>query len=172
MKPTTTLIIKGIQRTFEDHIAPRLETKREQGMVRSIMCLLDHLSVRAEHEGQLLSDDIHDMRTSFRELSDTLAASPLVNCSAELKAMLAAMKENLGKEYRQAGAYPTIASLTEESDSLKQTLARTIEVLHAHKRDLTPEVYAKADEAIRQVLTRQMEREGTLIQPFIGKRVY
>lgn len=172
MRPSATQIINGIKWSFETQIAPRLDDKQSQSTARSILSLLDHLYVRVASEGQLLSEDNQDKKALFRELLNVLEPTRAATVAAGLAAALTDMNEKLVKEYRTATAYPTVASLTEESEDLKRTLIRTIHALQTHKGDLPPRIYAQADQAIRDQLTRQLDRENALVLPFAGKRAY
>jgi hypothetical protein len=172
MRPSSKQLIAGIRWSFETYAVPDLTSRLGQSAGRSILNLLDHLHVRVDVEGQLLMDDNQDMRSLFEELSVLLEPALENGAGPEVRGAAAEMKERVGKQYRPAGAYPTVDSLTEENEDLKRTLVKAIRALQEHKDGLPPDIYGEADQVTRAQLRRQLDREHRWIQPIMGRRPY
>jgi hypothetical protein len=113
MKPTAKQLVEGITWSLDTKVAPVVEDTWAQSTLRSVRCLLLHLSQRVEQEGQLLFDDNADLREVLRHVDDLLPAGsdwrPVID-------------DVLSREWRPAGAYPTVVSMTEENDALRSVV--------------------------------------------------
>lgn len=172
MRPSSTQILAGIRWSFETFIVPELTSRLSQSAGRSIALLLDHLQARVETEGQLLTDDNADMRRLFTELADLLEPALREAASPQIQDAAAELREKARRQYRPAGAYPTIASLTEENEDMKRSLVEVIRALQGLRDGLLEDVHARADRAIRTQLRRQLDREHAWILPVAGMRPY
>ncbi|MCC6381661.1 MAG: hypothetical protein IT304_04090 [Dehalococcoidia bacterium] len=172
MRPSSTQIVAGIKWSFDTYVVPDLTSRLGQSAGRSIALLLEHLQARLTSEGQLLSEDNEDMRGLFHALREQLAAVPEAARSPQLTAVLGELGEKAGRQYRPAGAYPTVDSLTEENEDLKRTVVRVIQVLAESRSLFPPDVFEKADSAVRAQVRRQLDRENQWIAPLAGKRPY
>lgn len=172
MRPNSTQIIAGIKWSFETYVVPDLTSRLGLSAGRSIMNLLDHLEARVGMEGQILVEDNRDMRSVFQQLSALLDPAALGGAAPEVRAAVAEMNEKAGKHYRADDEYPTLESLTQENEDLKRTLVTAIRAVEEHKEGLPTDVYAQADQSIRSLLRRQVDRENQWIFPLVGKRPY
>jgi peptidoglycan/xylan/chitin deacetylase (PgdA/CDA1 family) len=91
---------------------------------------------------------------------------------AELRSAVSALHEKLEKQYRPAGSYPHVESLTEENEDLKRTLVGLIQAVQGHRSALSAATHEEADRMIRAQLRSQLDREHQWIAPILGKRPY
>ncbi len=158
MKPTTKQIIDGTSWVLDNRVAPEATEAWAASSLRSVRGLLQHLSVRVEREGPLLTEDNADMRALLSE-----AAARLADGGEAWRKLAPDARAALVREWRDPAAYPTIASLDEENEALSSLLERLIHALHADGLDDPRR--SETHEAVRAYLARQSERERPLYAP-------
>ena len=160
MRPSARQLIESVDWALQEKVAPTVEDKWAASALRSAHCLLQHLSVRVELEGQLLHDDSADLRTVLAGLPATLDGAP-ADHGGDLRKAIAGV---LDRRWRDEGAYPTIASLSEENIALREVADDVIRRLRAEP--------VAADDAGRAALSeleayvhRRLQREQPLFIP-------
>ncbi len=89
-----------------------------------------------------------------------MAGQLLTEDNADLRALLA---DALGRLWYDPAAYPTIASLADENETLSGLVERLIHALHADGLDGPARTATEV--AMRACLARQVERERPLYAP-------
>lgn len=163
MKPTSVELIESISWSLDNKVAPHVDDKWGASTLRSVSCLLEHLTARVDAEGQLLFDDNADLDA----LSDTLAEllSAATGKLADAVSKFGATRTTM---WREGGAFPTIASLAKENNEKQQALDRVIATISGIAG---PEAEA-AVEAIDAYLSRHLERERPLFTPVFMKPAF
>ena len=172
MRPSSKQLLAGIKWSFETYAVPDIRSRLGLSAARSIDTLLDHLLERVDGEGEVLTEDNEEMRTLFRDLTGLLGPALGDGAGAELRSAVSALHEKLEKQYRPAGSYPHVESLTEENEDLKRTLVGLIQAVQGHRSALSAATHEEADRMIRAQLRSQLDREHQWIAPILGKRPY
>jgi hypothetical protein len=157
MRPSARQLIEGIDWSLQNRVAPVTEDKWAASTLRSTHCLLQHLAVRVDQEGQLLHEDNADLRTVLGAVAARLTGAPWARERSAVEAALA-------RAWREAGAYPTVASMSDENESMRGVVDDLVSVLHG----AAPDQRAVADGALGDVdayLARRREREQPLFMP-------
>jgi hypothetical protein len=158
MRPSSKSIIDGISWVLDKRVAPHATEAWAASSLRSISGLLKHLSVRVELEGPLLAEDNADLRAVLSDATTRLDGGSLRALKSEVAA-------TLEREWRNPGAYPTVASLEEENEALNEHVERLIHVLHDDAAPIDAQERAELKSEIADYLKRQRERERPLYVP-------
>lgn len=159
MRPSAKQLIDGIDWSLQHRVVPVTDDKWAASTLRSVHCLLQHLSVRVEAEGALLHEDNADLR---RVLGDVRGAlEPTGRCDeacTDLDAVLA-------RRWREDGDFPTVASMTEENDALRAAVDALLGSLHEPARADPEGVEVAALAMLDGYLQRRLQREQPLFVP-------
>lgn len=153
MQPSAKQLIESIDWSLQQRVVPLTADKWAASTLRSVHCLLLHLSTRVESEGQLLHDDNADARDVLARLRDAVPD----DCRRQID-------DVLGRAWREADAYPTVASLNEENEALRGVVDRTLVAARAgggFDADARVTVVRELDGYVR----RRLERDQPLFIP-------
>lgn len=159
MKPTAKQLIECVTWSLDERVAPLIEDKWGNSTLRSVRCLLEHLSIRVEIEGQVLFDDNADLAAASEEVVTALAGA-----SGVLKERRDALMEVGAIVWREPAAYPTVASMTVENDARREALDGVIRSLNnsaALDRGVRTRVLDIADAYLR----RRLDRDQPMFAP-------
>lgn len=164
MRPRTDEILKSLLWTFDEWIVPDVTTPYAKSLTLTMGNLLRHVILRVELEGDLLFEDNRDLRAVLGEVGGFIEGlKPVPDGLSGTGAEIAAA---LGQEYHGGDVYPSVARLVEEATALRWVLVHAIDALQGARDALSDDsAYLAARQAIRDYLGRQLDREGTMIEP-------
>jgi hypothetical protein len=157
MRPNSRQLIESVDWALQNKVLPTVEDKWAASALRSSHCLLQHLAVRVDLEGQLLHDDNADLRSVLAEVADLLVTSGGAQ-GAEVGAQVA---DGLEPLWREPGAYPTVASLSEENIALRELVDTVLLAATGGFAAADAQVRAALDAYVR----RRLQRDQPLFIP-------
>lgn len=160
MKPTAKQLIDSVTWSLDERVAPLIDDKWGSSTLRSVRCLLQHLSTRVDIEGQVLFDDNADLASTATEIVQSLASA-----SGPLAERRDAFAEVGSRQWREPGAYPSIASMTEENDARRDALDQLLRALDPGEDGLEPEVRANVLGLADAYLRRRLQRDQPMFAP-------
>lgn len=158
MRPSSKQLLNSITWSLDQRVAPLLDDKWGLSTLRSVRCLIEHLGVRVESEGQVLFDDNADLNTLAIELGPTPATQ--LDAGARFQTVCA-------QSWREIDVYPTLESLAEENDAKRTALESLIRQLDSP----LAEGLTGVDEVLELIdayLQRQLQRDQPMFLPFMG----
>lgn len=167
MLPTAKQLIGSVVWSLDERVAPLIDDKWGASTLRSLRCLLMHLSTRVEVEGQLLFDDNADLTGVSREI--VAALSSATDDVAARRDQLAATN---ARTWRDAYAYPTVASMAAENDARREAIDRLLRVLATDNSGVDPVSRTTAVELIDAYLRRRLARDQPLFAPAFMASTY
>ena len=159
MKPTAREIIESISWALDHRVEPQVEEKWAASSLRSIRCLLQHLAVRVEHEGQMLVEDNADLRDVLGQVVGNVGG---VGTWRDIHSEIEGLLE---REWRPPAAYPTVASLNEENEALQTGLDHVLVRLYRHGDGLDPATADALRAELDECLIRRVGREQPMFMP-------
>ncbi len=168
MRPTSKELIDGIAWVLGTRVMPEVDDEWAQSSLRSVGCLLVHLSVRVAIEGQVLFEDNADLRETLGDSRECLLgviAEPWPGLRADIDAVLS-------REWREPDTYPSVASLGEENLALKELVDRLIVALHDQGDVVEPKTRRQLFKTTRAYLGRYLERERPMFFPAFQGTVF
>lgn len=145
MRPSVLELVASIRWTFGEHIAPTLEDALTQSYGRGIVSALTTIETRLRNEGQVLVEQIEDLRSLLR--------SQQGRAPTDVAALIEAALGDDGLPAR----YLDVDRATDEANTLSGALVALIAALPTEGRD-----------EIRSFLTRQLAREERLLPVLTG----
>lgn len=165
MRPSTKELLDSIAEALDTRVAPTVTDPWAASSLRSIGTLLNHLSVRVEHELTILAEGNADLREVLSDACDRLegrATPSLPSMRADIEALL------LEVDSRGTAGVVTVALLEETSSALNEQLERVVHVVHEDRDSLGDGVHKQLLGSIRRYAARQREREAPLYEALAG----
>ena len=159
MRPSARQLIEGIDWSIQQRVVTATEDKWAASTLRSVHCLLQHLAVRVEQEGELLHNDNSDLRDA---LSQT---QTLLGTSVQWGEVCAVVSAELKLSWRSPSDYPSVKSLTAENEALRAAVDQLVRDLHPASREAPDGVEARALAVLDGYLERRLLREQPLFVP-------
>lgn len=159
MRPSARQLIDSISWSLQEKVVPVTEDKWAASTLRSVRCLLEHLSQRVDVEGGLLFEDNRDARSTLDGVRASLAgnASGAADTTDPISAWCAAVAAGLERTWRAPDEYPSVASLSDENHDLRRLVDEGIRVLP------TP-----ARQELETYVRRRLARDQPLFAPFMA----
>jgi hypothetical protein len=163
LRPTSVDVLRCIGRTLETVIVPVLDGVAERSAAATIGHLLRHVTLRIEHEGRILHDEIAMLRPLLAQARDHLqtraSSEPeAARVATSIERALSATSAANPSEYRDVG------SLADEVWLLRQGVSDALGFVQAQKSDGT-DATAKLHQAIKTYIAWQLARESEMIDP-------
>ncbi|HKT73174.1 MAG TPA: hypothetical protein VJQ47_09805 [Steroidobacteraceae bacterium] len=163
LRPTSIDVLRCIGRTLDTMIVPALNGVAERSAAATIGHLLRHVTLRIEHEGRILHDEIVMLRPLLAQARDYLQARgagdpEATRVGASVERALSATAPTSSGEYRDVG------SLADEVWALRQGVTDALQYVLARKSG-GADATAKLHDAIETYMAWQLERESELIDP-------
>lgn len=160
MKPSSKQLIDSVAWSLQEKVVPVVDDKWAASTLRSVHCLLTHLSTRVELEGSMLFDDNRDLRGVLQAVMAQLdgAREPLADVRIRVAAVLV-------RHWRDEDAYPTVASLGEENEALRGAVDDLLKVLHRDDAGVDRSTANATVEALDGYTRRRLERDQPMFMP-------
>jgi hypothetical protein len=170
MRPTSEELLKGIKDAIDNHILPDLSSPYPMSIAGTVSVLLDHLILRVEKEGQLLAESNWDIRDTLEAALSTLQHSEQASAIPGLLRLERDIREKLSKEHRARDEYPSVRSLTEENNDLRETLIDLLQTVDAAKEHLEADSLTELRGRVTDCSKRQLDREFYLVYTMLEGR--
>jgi len=159
--PTVIDLLRTIDGNLVSKVEPSVADMSARSAIATIRHILRHVRVRVEREGQILTDDIVELRSLLPTLEKDLRRQN----EAEGVALASAIGESLRRVYRPKGSYPDLVSLAEEAHALRELLQAALQLLirGESKRAQEPGYLALRSQ-VRSYITTQVERQSPLVE--------
>jgi len=165
MRPTATELLQTIDATLDQKVEPSLSDVGGRSALATVRHLLNFVRVRIEREGQLLTNDVAELRNLLPEMVDYFATRGEGGAAEAVRQALAKPGP------QEPGRYLSLDELAEVAGGLREALHRALSRLQ-DMRDLRggePQ-YIALRSAIRAYVARQIENEGEIVGPaFFGR---
>jgi hypothetical protein len=151
MRPTTSELLAAIVVSLESQVAPKVQDKWAASALRSATQLLNHLAVRADRQGEVLTEDNEDVRQVLEAILSRLTAQP------ELAALRATVEKTL------SGAAPAPhdhAGLDERNEIYQAAVEQLLRRLPVGSI-----AGSSVHDELRSYLRRRLRREHSLYFP-------
>jgi hypothetical protein len=149
MRPSQTEIIRSIEYTLSEYVAPEVTSRLGQSGLASAQWLLRNLAVRLERETSLLHEDNADKRTVLTEFVALLGSST----SPELVELASDLSATLVDSVLDPSKLPTLERITDESVALRGAVDHALQVLGRSDAD--------GRIAARELLVAQLQRQAS-----------
>jgi hypothetical protein len=154
MKPTQVDLIRCVEASLAEHIAPNVRGAMAQSQLLTIQYLLDQVRLRVEHEPEALASFELDARQTLRHIDD-LGVDALSDLTLRIRDVLAA-------EVPVGAAGLTLAALDDRTAQLRECLDQAVRALG--EADPTDRPAAQALELARECVARQLDREAAWLR--------
>ena len=156
--PTLADVIHAISGALDEVVAPKLEGLRERSTMTTIRHLLRLVENGIEGEGQVLYDELNELKSLLGEVATVFAARP------ELEAVAAAVRESLALE-RDPSIYPSLRILAQDVGRLRGHVCDALVALRALPASATSAETQTAHQRLREYIAWQLKQEARIIEP-------
>lgn len=156
--PTLADVVHSISAAIDEVIAPRLEGLRERSTITTIRHLLRLVENGIEGEGQVLYDELNQLKALLSEVATVFTGRPGLDCLA------ATIRESLALE-RDPSIYPSIRILAQEVGRLRGHVCDALVALRALPPSATSAATQMAHQRLREYIAWQLKHEARIIEP-------
>lgn len=156
--PTLADVVHSISGAIDEVIAPKLEGLRERSTITTIRHLLRLVENGIEDEGQVLYDEVNQLKPLLREVATGFAAQP------GLEHVAAAIRESLAIE-RDPAIYPSIRLLAQDIGRLRGLVCDALVALRALPVSASSAATQTAHQRLREYIAWQLKNEARVIEP-------
>jgi hypothetical protein len=156
--PTLADVVHTVSSAIDEVIAPKLEGLRERSTITTIRHLLRLVENGIESEGQVLYDELHELRGLLSDVANTFDKRP------ELKNIANAIRASLAIQ-RDPSVYPSIGILAREVGRLRAHVCDALNALRALPASAKSVETDTAHQRLRDYIRWQLEQEGRVIEP-------
>jgi hypothetical protein len=156
--PTLADVVHAISGALDEVVAPKLEGLRERSTMTTIRHLLRLVENGIEGEGQVLYEELNELKGLLGEVATIFASRP------GLEAVAAAIRESLALE-RDPSIYPSLRILAEELGRLRGHVCDALVALRALPASATSAETQTAHQRLREYIAWQLKQEARIIEP-------
>jgi hypothetical protein len=156
--PTLADVVHAVSGALDEVIAPKLEGLRERSTITTIRHLLRLVENGIEGEGQVLYDELNELKGLLSEVAAVFETRP------GLDSIAASIRESLALE-RDPSIYPSLRILAQDVGRLRGHVCDALVALRALPASATRPDTQAVHQRLRDYIAWQLKHEARIIEP-------